>query len=302
MPGSQELAQRFAVAAEMVGSGKIPNLSQDEQLRFYGLYAVVNKGEAPREAPSAYLDPRGFAKWTAWAAESAMSREEAMEEYVSLTTELAARPLNGDERKGQESASGGGFGNKGSGGFDEVDESRPAGWGNAQFDICHWASVGDVKSVRFFLTKKGVSANYRDEDQLTPLMRAADRNETQVADVLAAAGADMNATDEEGQTALHYAAYCDHAEMAGLLVTYGAATDLKAADGLTPIEAASADTAAVITLAKEGKWKRTSAPAADCGSRAILKRRPPAQTLAIVALAVAISAALYMRRYQSKVA
>jgi hypothetical protein len=123
-----------------------------------------------------------------------------------------------------------------------------------RFDITHWASINDSKSVRFCLESQNVSPNYRDEAGLTALMRAADRNATDAIRLLVAAGADMNATDDDGQTALHYAALCDHEMAAGLLVSCGADPDLPDSDNATARDVAGHDALAAICAAVSGEW------------------------------------------------
>lgn len=250
------LPNRFAEAAGKVSSGSLGNVSQNDQLDLYGLFAVVKKGPAPNQGPSAFLDPRGFAKWTAWANESHLNKEEAMLKYIELVAKHETEPkVKGDG----ETSNTDGFGNKGSSGFD-VGEGKEGKFSKHEWDICYWATIGDVKSVKHCLEQQNVSPNFRDQDGLTPLMRAVDRNEAHVVDVLIAAGADLEAVDEEGQTALHYAAYCEHIEMAGLLVSYGGSFDTKDNDDMTPFEAATEDTAKTMREAKSGTWKRATEP------------------------------------------
>lgn len=247
------LSHKFEKAANKVSAGSLRNLSQADQLALYALFSVVRKGPAPNRGPSAFLDPRGHAKWTAWFDQSHLSKEEAMLEYVELVTRLDANPpTQHSERNAVSNASP--FGDKSLSGFD-IGEQGSSASTDARHDICHWATVGDVRSVRYCLEKEKVSPNYRDEGGLTALMRAVDRNQREVVEVLVAAGADLDTKDEEGQTALHYAAYCDHVEMAGLLVMYGASLEFKDKDGFNPLQAATGETWEVIMAAKEGRWK-----------------------------------------------
>lgn len=248
------LSRQFEQAVNKVSSGALQNLSQDDQLALYALYSIAQKGSAPRKGPSAFLDPRGYAKWASWSAQSHLSKEEAMLEYVQLVTQLDSKPLS--QHNGRNASSHASpFGDKALTGFD-MNENASTDNSDARHDICLWATKGDVKSVKYCLQRENVSPNYRDEDGLTALMRAVDRNNGEVVEVLIAAGADLNAVDGEGQTALHYAAYCDHTELAGLLVTFGADLEVEDKDGFKPLQAATGETWEVMMAAKEGRWKR----------------------------------------------
>ncbi|PXF39702.1 Acyl-CoA-binding domain-containing protein 1 [Gracilariopsis chorda] len=246
------IVSSFEDAADFVSSGKLGSISQDEQLELYGLYSVVRKGSAPNKAPSALLDPTGFAKWTAWQTYSHLEKEDAMKEYIELVSSLLAssRP------KTSSSTQSTGFGNKGSGGFDIQADNEELS--NNELDICYYATMGDKASVIRCLKKQRVSPNYRDQDGLTPLMRAVDRNEMHVVDILVAAGADLNAVDDEGQTALHYAVCCDYSEMTALLLYHGARTDIVDKHGDGALGIASDETKRAIEEVQQGTWKRKS--------------------------------------------
>lgn len=247
------LSRQFEQAANKVSSGALQSLSQGDQLALYALYSIARKGPAPKKGPSAFLNPRGHAKWTAWSAQNHLSKEEAMLEYIQLVTQLDSKPTS-QRSNTNASSSASPFGDKALTGFD-MGESAHADGSDARHDICLWATKGDVKSVKYCLEKENVSPDFCDEDGLTALMRAVDRNNREVVEVLVAAGADLNAVDGEGQTALHYAAYCDHKEMAGLLVMFGADLEVEDKDGFKPLQAATGETWEAMMAAKEGRWK-----------------------------------------------
>ena len=71
------------------------------------------------------------------------------------------------------------------------------------------------------LIKSGANPNRKDSNQYgyTPLIRAAEFDELEIAKTLLVAGADINATNNEGATARHYA---KNAEVARLLIAAGA--------------------------------------------------------------------------------
>lgn len=300
---TNDVQNRFAQAAQSVSSGKLGSLSQDDRLELYALFSVVNKGEAPEHGPSAFLDPVGFAKWTAWATMSGLGKVEAMQQYITTVdrlSKLSPRDIN----NGDAVNNSGGFGNTFSTGFDlgvEVDNIAEAG-SSTQWDLRHWSAIGDVKQVYKCVRWGQVAVNSRGKDGLTALMWAADRGHLEVADILISVGADLNATDGDGQTALHYAAYCDHAEMAGALVNHGASIDISDSDGLTPLQAATGATRAAIENASAGVFIRTT-PVCQIPrvSLARLAQRiapdAPSRVVQFTAYTAASAAALILLKY-----
>jgi Ankyrin repeats (3 copies) len=127
-----------------------------------------------------------------------------------------------------------------------------------RFDLTHWASVNDVRSLRFCLETERVSPDYRDEEGLTALMRAADRGAADALQLLLAAGAEVAATDADGQSALHYATLCGHAGIAAMLVRGGADVNLPDSDGLTPLDNANEEVRATMAAADSAQKERRS--------------------------------------------
>lgn len=230
----------FNRAAKRVRDGEFSNISDIDQLRLYGLYSVALKGSAAGPAPSTF-SIRESAKYSAWVDASELTKEQAQAEYVKLIERLG----NGGKR-------------------DVLEKQAPTGFqigGNTTptLDICHWASIGDVRSVLYCL-RRG-SPDYQDEMGLTPLMRAADRGHLHVVDALLDVGANLELKDEDGSTALHYAAICGHAVIAGVLILAGASLEEKDNDGATPLDLAPDDiTKSIINQAKAGTWFRPPRP------------------------------------------
>jgi hypothetical protein len=169
-----------------------------------------------------------------------------------------------------------------------------------RLDLTHWASVNDTKSLAFCLDSQAVSPDYRDEDGLTALMRAADRDAADALRLLLAAGAAVGAADGDGQTALHYASLCDHARIAAMLVCAGADADARDADGATPRDAASAEVRAAMDAAARGEWADPGAPHAEvaAGGWRALRSHPRAATAGAAAVCVgAVAAALLARQW-----
>jgi len=91
-----------------------------------------------------------------------------------------------------------------------------------------------VENVRD-LIKNGAEVNaFHDEDRMTCLMAAADRNKPEIIKLLVASGSWVDAEDNSGKTALMYAAY--NLEAVEVLVSLGADVNVKHEDSLlTPL-------------------------------------------------------------------
>lgn len=243
--------EQFQQAATKVSSGHLSNLSHNDQLQLYALYSVVNKGPASSKSPSPFLDPRGHAKWSAWSSQSHLTKDQAMQLYIQLVDQLELNPRSTNTTSNEDA-----FGEKAPKGFDIVDDNSSDT--SITADICLFATNGDIDEVQRCIQKQGISPDYRDQDRLTPLMRAVDRNHIDIVDILIAAGADVNAVDEEGQTALHYAVYCDHIDLCGILIGYGASVDIADKEDVKPIDVATDLARKVITEALNGTWERST--------------------------------------------
>lgn len=167
-----------------------------------------------------------------------------------------------------------------------------------QLDITHWASLNDCKSVKFCLERQRVDPNYRDGEGLTALMRAADRNATDVIQILIKSGTKLDATDNDGQTAMHYAAICDHLEATRILIAAGADPSIADHNGDTvkhvagPVVLEALNTGTCGPAATDTE-KSESALCAD--RRRFLRSRITAALGAVVACVIAVCIALAIR-------
>ncbi|NEX60819.1 ankyrin repeat domain-containing protein [Noviherbaspirillum galbum] len=100
--------------------------------------------------------------------------------------------------------------------------------------------AGDVHAVRHHL-HHGAEVNARDEEGNTPLICAAIRGNTDIADVLIRKGADVNAGNGAGHPALMWALEHDQPAMAKLLIQRGAHINTCSANS---------DTALILALAR----------------------------------------------------
>ncbi|KAK3258908.1 hypothetical protein CYMTET_32069 [Cymbomonas tetramitiformis] len=87
--------------------------------------------------------------------------------------------------------------------------------------------VGDIEGVRVFLQPldrddRWFACNDRGKDGQTPLICAAARGLSKIAELLLANGAEPNMTDKCGYTALHFAALKDDVAMIKVLIRGGA--------------------------------------------------------------------------------
>ena len=85
------------------------------------------------------------------------------------------------------------------------------------------AENGDIVVVELFLTT-GMNPDITDEDGMTPLMRAAGKNNLSVARALLDSGAKVDPRQGNATTPLDLAAELGHTEMVGLLLRAGAET------------------------------------------------------------------------------
>ncbi|XP_066900790.1 acyl-CoA-binding protein homolog [Halyomorpha halys] len=82
--------QRFQQAAEKVKSGLSKRPSDNELLDLYGLFKQATVGDVDTPKPGA-LDLKGKYKWESWEKNKGMTKEQAMEKYISLVEELVAK-------------------------------------------------------------------------------------------------------------------------------------------------------------------------------------------------------------------
>ncbi|MGC4117829.1 MAG: acyl-CoA-binding protein [Myxococcales bacterium] len=82
------LAEDFASAQERVKTLKA-RPSNDTLLELYSLYKQAQEGDVQGKRPG-MLDPKGRAKFDAWAARKGLAKDAAMRQYVALADRLVA--------------------------------------------------------------------------------------------------------------------------------------------------------------------------------------------------------------------
>jgi diazepam-binding inhibitor (GABA receptor modulating acyl-CoA-binding protein) len=77
-----QFKEALAYVQSQSDGGEASKLSNDVKLKFYALYKQIAKGPNKEKAPSR-LNVVARAKWAAWNELKDMSKERAMEQYIS---------------------------------------------------------------------------------------------------------------------------------------------------------------------------------------------------------------------------
>ncbi|VVC94103.1 acyl-CoA-binding domain-containing protein 6 [Leptidea sinapis] len=201
-------------------------LDNNQLLELYGLFKQATEGECNTQKPG-WFDTKGRKKWEAWKSFGDLSSELAKQKYIDLV------------KKYEPSL--------------ELDESGPKqAWvavsslqQHPEPELVHnqlsllEAARENLVFLIIELLEKNPDLKYeKDEDGLTALHWAADRDAVDALEALIKSGCDINAIDNSGQTALHYAASCGHVNSSKLLVKAGASL-FEDNDGCTPLDVAA---------------------------------------------------------------
>ncbi|CAK1584040.1 unnamed protein product [Parnassius mnemosyne] len=205
-------------------------LNNNQLLVLYGLFKQSTEGKCNTPKPS-WLDGRGRKKWEAWKTLEDMPSDEAKQKYIASVQEYD--PEWGDvltESKGNSKEA-----------WVAVSSLRfspEPDLVHNELSILEAAREDLGERVTELLTQFPNLKNERDEDGLTALHWAADRDAVSALNAAIKGGCDINAVDNTGQTALHYAVSCGHLNATKLLLKFGAAL-LKDEEGCTPLDLAS---------------------------------------------------------------
>jgi ankyrin repeat protein len=96
--------------------------------------------------------------------------------------------------------------------------------GSLEDKLINAVKNGDLKNVEAFIVA-GADLEARDNEDMTALMRAAEKGHTDIFRILIDAGADMSAKDKFGCTAFFKAADKNHVDIVKMLVAKGAVDD-----------------------------------------------------------------------------
>jgi len=108
-------------------------------------------------------------------------------------------------------------------------------WAREEWEILHFAEIGDVQKVRALLSHDPGLVNARATDGGTPLNTASLNGHCDVVEALLSYRADVNATAGRGWTPLHNAASAGFVEVLSLLLSKGADPNKRDQNGATPL-------------------------------------------------------------------
>ena len=114
--------------------------------------------------------------------------------------------------------------------------------------------------------EKDGAVNKQDENGITALMLAADRELSPLVEfLLTVKGVDVNIQDSDGQTALHYAALVGNLEVTKLLINGHVDAAVKDGDGTTALELATDEGYAEVAscIAAHSRTPAADGPAAE---------------------------------------
>lgn len=205
-------------------------LNNNQLLELYGYFKQGLEGQCSVSRPS-WIDGRGRRKWDAWKALGDMSKEEAKERYVQLMQKF--EPEYESTEKKQHT------GSKDS--WAAVSSMLHTPEPELDFNdltILDAARENLGDKVTELLRNNPELKHERDENGLTALHWAADRDATLSLTAAIIGGCPIDAVDDCGQTALHYASSCGHLKSTKILVDAGASL-LKDEEDCTPKDLAT---------------------------------------------------------------
>jgi ankyrin repeat protein len=119
--------------------------------------------------------------------------------------------------------------------------SRTINWkeGDQRETLLHYAIRFEHLEVVKILIERGADMNIGDNDEMTPLHKAAYRGLLEISEYLLSKGASLSVKDRYGVSPLHLAAARGHNKVMSLLLDRGADINLPDNDGETPLHRAA---------------------------------------------------------------
>lgn len=202
-------------------------LNNNQLLELYGLYKQSTEGKCNTAKPG-WLDGKGRRKWEAWRSLADMPTKEAKHKYIDLVQKYDpdCELIEQAGPKQQWVA------------VSSLQKSPETDLVHDELSLLDAARENLGLLVSEIISKNPSLKDERDEDGLTALHWAADRNATSALEAALQSGCDINAVDNSGQTALHYAVSCGHINSTQILINAGAKL-LKDEDNCTPLDLAT---------------------------------------------------------------
>jgi len=223
MEETQAIEELFENAAKFIRS-KADTLSSDKLLNLYGLFKQATEGPNTTTKPN-FWNVAGKQKWEAWFSHGEKSKKSAMEDYISLVTDI-------DPTWREQPASATSWVHH------SVLSNTDTPLEESEKDIFHWVKENNIEAVR----KAAKSDLDRiDVNGMRAFHWAADRGHLEIIGVLLERGVDVNIQDRDGQTALHFASSCGHGQVVEALLKAGAVADIADSDGCTPKDFAACE-------------------------------------------------------------
>lgn len=219
----------------------VNQLDASALLEFYGLYKQATIGPCNTSKPGIF-SMNARAKWNAWNDLGAMSKESAMQSYITKLNEIEPDwDQNTSSNKKQKKPAWVSVSTPLA--TESDDEHKEA---KTLIDFVKDGNIDEILalfsaslSIEQRDKPKNVQINDYDADGLGAIHWAADRGHANILEILLKNGANVNLVDNEsGQTALHYAISCGHLECIKTLLNYGADPKIADSDDVTCIDLA----------------------------------------------------------------
>ncbi|MCL2284176.1 MAG: ankyrin repeat domain-containing protein [Fibromonadales bacterium] len=158
-------------------------------------------------------------------------------------------------------------------------------------DIFAAAKGGTVDDVRYFVEKKGININVKNNTDWTPSHFAQCNSNVEVLKYLISKGADVNAKTkateaETDVTPLHAAIFGGKVDFVKVLISAGADVNVKTDDGLTPLHVAAMEgyvEIAKILISSGAKLNETSNAGGTALHEAVKENRVEIATILVSA-------------------
>jgi len=231
---SLPIEKQFEQAVLFVSNNSQLDVSNEQKLRFYGLYKQVTIGNCNVSKPY-FWDMVGVSKWDAWNSFKDVKKEDCMKLYIQEVSKVEPNWSFSQILETKNSKS-----SNSSGGpvFSRPESDQDVFIPEDKKDITYYASIGDKDKVLDLLKKNKDLVNAQDEEGRSALHYACDRGNILLVKELINYGSSINLQDNEGQTGLHYSSMVGNKEIIQLLLQSGADSSILDEEGSSPLDVA----------------------------------------------------------------